>query len=82
MANGIKEKIEDANEKAIDKVLTSNPILVDVKPAIEVVPGMKKNMIHACRSSNRLAKYVWTHEGSRNGNFAVRRSCQNERRSC
>ena len=41
MANGIKEKIEDANKKAVDKILTSNPVLVDVKPAIEVVPGMK-----------------------------------------
>ena len=45
MGNGIKEKIQDANKKVIDKILTSNPILVDVKPAIEVVPGMKKNMI-------------------------------------
>ena len=45
MVNGIKEKIGDANKKAIDKVLTSNPILVDVKPAIEVVPEMKENMI-------------------------------------
>lgn len=42
---GIKEKIENANKEAIDKILTSRPILVDVKPAIEVVPGMKKNMI-------------------------------------
>ena len=42
MGSGIKEKIEDANKKAIDKVLTSNPILVDVKPSIDVVPGMKK----------------------------------------
>ena len=40
MANGIKEKIEDANKNAIDKVLVSNPVLVDVKPAIEAVPGM------------------------------------------
>ena len=45
MGNGIKEKIEDANKKAVGKVLASNPILVDVKPAIDVVPGMKKNMI-------------------------------------
>lgn len=45
MGQGIKEKIEDANKKAIDKILTSRPVLVDVKPAIEVVPGMKKNMI-------------------------------------
>ena len=45
MANGIKEKIGEANKNAIDKVLASNPVLVDVKSAIEVVPGMKKNMI-------------------------------------
>lgn len=45
MGQGIKEKIEDANKKAIDKILTSRPVLVDVKPAIKVVPGMKKNMI-------------------------------------
>ncbi len=45
MVEGIKEKIENANKEAIDKILTSRPILVDVKPAIEVVPGMKKNMI-------------------------------------
>ena len=30
MANGIKEKIEDANKEAIDKVLASNPVLVAV----------------------------------------------------
>ena len=42
MVNGIKEKIEDANKEVIDKVLASNPVLVDVKPAIDVVPGMKK----------------------------------------
>ena len=41
----IKEKIENANKEAIEKVLTSRPILVDVKPAIEVIPGMKKNLI-------------------------------------
>ena len=45
MEPGIKEKIEDANKKAIDKVLNSKPLLIDVKPAIEVIPGMKQNMI-------------------------------------
>ena len=45
MADGIKEKIEEANKSAIDKVLASNPVLVDIKPALEVVPDMKKNMI-------------------------------------
>ena len=45
MEPDIKEKIEDANKKATDKVLNSKPLLVDVKPAIEVIPGMKQNMI-------------------------------------
>ncbi len=45
MVQGIKEKIENANKEAINKILTSRPILVDVKPAIEVIPEMKKNMI-------------------------------------
>jgi len=65
MGNGIKEKIEDANKKAIGKVLASNPILVDVKPAIDVVPGMKKNMI----------MHAGTNERCCNGNFTIRRSC-------
>jgi hypothetical protein len=36
MANGIKEKIEDANKNAIEKVLASNPVLVDVKHKVPV----------------------------------------------
>ncbi|MGI0015377.1 MAG: DUF1116 domain-containing protein [Nitrososphaera sp.] len=41
----IKVKIESANEEAIQRVLTSKPFLVDVKPAIEVLPGMKKRSV-------------------------------------
>lgn len=44
----IKVKIESANREAIQRVLTSRPFLVDVKPAIEVLPGMKKrSLFHA-----------------------------------
>jgi hypothetical protein len=45
MSEQIKNKIEDANREAVEKVLRSRPILVDVKPAIEVLPRMKKNSI-------------------------------------
>jgi hypothetical protein len=41
----IKAKVESANKEAIQKVLSSKPYLVDVKSAIEVLPGMKKRSI-------------------------------------
>jgi len=37
--------IEKANEKALNILLSAKPFLVDIKKAIDVVPGMKKNMI-------------------------------------
>ena len=43
-----KQKIEEANQKALDIITTSQPYWVDVKPAIDVIPGMKKNLfLHA-----------------------------------
>jgi hypothetical protein len=41
----MKNKVEEANSIAIERMLKSMPVLVDVKPAIEVVPHMKKNSI-------------------------------------
>jgi hypothetical protein len=44
----IKSKIESANKEAIQKVLSSKPFLVDVKPALQVLPGMKaRSIFHA-----------------------------------
>ena len=45
MSEKIKKKIEDANNLAIERVLNSQPFLVDIKRAIDVLPGMKKNSI-------------------------------------
>jgi len=45
MSEQIKNRIEDANRQAVERVLRSRPILVDIKPAIEVLSGMKKNSI-------------------------------------
>ncbi|MBS1089712.1 YlbE family protein [Gluconobacter wancherniae] len=41
----IKARIEAANAKALDIIRTGTPSLIDVGPAIDIVPGMAKNMI-------------------------------------
>jgi uncharacterized protein DUF1116 len=47
-SDNIKTKIESANANAVQRVLSSKPYLVDVKPAKEVLPGMgKRSIFHA-----------------------------------
>src|SRR5512140_3252540 len=41
----IKQKIEKANEEAGHRLTTGEPVLVDIAPAGEVIPGMKDHMI-------------------------------------
>lgn len=44
----IAERIEVANQKAVERIINSQPILVGYGPAIDVVPGMtKKTILHA-----------------------------------
>jgi hypothetical protein len=43
--SGIKAKIEEANQKTLDVLLRGQPVLVDIRPALEVVPGMTENMV-------------------------------------
>jgi hypothetical protein len=45
MDKPIKNKIEEANKIATEKILKSRPLLLDIKPAIDVLPNMKKNSI-------------------------------------
>ena len=40
-----ESKREQANQEAFRRLTTSEPVLVDVMPAIDVLPGMKKNTI-------------------------------------
>ena len=40
-----KKKIDDANKEATQAIIDARPVLLDVKPAIEVLPGMKNNMV-------------------------------------
>ena len=41
----IKQKIENANQQAVKRMIDANPVLVDIAPAIEVIPGMKDKMV-------------------------------------
>jgi hypothetical protein len=43
----LQEKIEEANKKAIDIMENGRPAWADVKPALDVIPGMAKNLILA-----------------------------------
>ncbi len=41
----IKQKIELANQLAFKKLTDADPVLVDIAPAIEVIPGLEDKMI-------------------------------------
>lgn len=41
----IKQKIEKANEEAARRLVLGDPVLVDIAPARDVIPGMKDKMI-------------------------------------
>ncbi len=40
-----KEKMDAANQEVCQRILSSQPILVDLEIALKVIPGMKKNLI-------------------------------------
>jgi Protein of unknown function (DUF1116) len=39
------KEIDEANQIVVKRILNSNPVLVDIKPAIDAIPGMKKNLL-------------------------------------
>ena len=41
----IKERIEEANIKALERMRLSRPMLIDIKCAMDILPQMKKNSI-------------------------------------
>ncbi len=45
MKKNISQEIDSANGEAIQKINAAEPVLIDIKPAIEVIPGMTKNTI-------------------------------------
>jgi hypothetical protein len=45
MANDIKERINAANEEAVRRIVAADPVLVNVAPAGEVIPGLRDRML-------------------------------------
>ncbi len=45
MKKDIKQEIDSANEEAINRINSAEPVLIDISSAIEVIPGMTKNTI-------------------------------------
>jgi hypothetical protein len=43
--NKNKDKIESANKEAVSKILNAKPYLVGMGKALDVIPGMKKNLL-------------------------------------
>jgi len=41
----IKQKIDQANKEAVNRLIAGDPVLVDIAPAGEVIPGMQDKMI-------------------------------------
>ena len=42
---GIKERIEAGNAEAARRIIAADPVLVDVAPASEVIPGMRDLLV-------------------------------------
>lgn len=40
-----REKIDEANKEAVKRILNGKPFLIGLEKAIDVIPGMKKNLI-------------------------------------
>src|SRR5256712_14107623 len=45
MASRIRERIEAANAQAVGRITSADPVLIDIAPAGEVIPGLAGRMI-------------------------------------
>lgn len=45
MRRNIGSEIDEANKQAFERILAAEAVLIDIKPAIKVIPGFKNNLI-------------------------------------
>jgi len=45
MVSDIKQRIKAANEEAVRRIVAADPVLIDVAPAAEVIPGLRDKML-------------------------------------
>jgi hypothetical protein len=60
----IKQKIGEANEEAIRRISAGDPVLVDIAPAGEVIPGMEGRMITHAGPPIEWARMCGAQQGS------------------
>ncbi len=41
----LEEKIRKANDEALERMINSQPVLIDIRPARDAIPGMRDNLI-------------------------------------
>ncbi len=61
--------IEKANQEAVERMMEARPVLVGLGKAIDVIPGMKENLLSACWSANYLGTGLRSDEGSDHWGF-------------
>ena len=44
MTNSINSKIEEANEEAVERIISADCNLVDIESAGKIIPGFKSNL--------------------------------------
>ncbi len=73
MGDSLRSEIDEANKKALERVLAAEALLVDVVPAIKAIPGYEANLItHAgppiewermCKTQRMAVTNLAIHEG-------------------
>jgi len=43
--SALVERINEANHKVVETIMDAEPVLVDIQNALEVIPGMRENMV-------------------------------------
>ena len=59
LALTVEQRVEQANQKVMHIMLNGRPTWVDVQPALEVIPGMRKNLILVAGPPIAVEKIVY-----------------------
>jgi len=60
----IKQKIEKANEEVAQRLIQGEPVLVDIAPAGEVIPGLQETHGATFRSTDRMERMCGAQHGA------------------
>ena len=63
--------IDEANAVALSRIVESEPVLVDVAPASEVIDGLEEGVLLHAGPAHRVGAYVRADAGRGSGGIAV-----------